>query len=98
MVGTWGLKNMSIKHKHDKLGNKKIKKAITVAALTYGIPRNAFHNGFVFEHDYNITEIFWEVLWNEFPETRVFDKVGFCQSCKAFYFDDLMYGNSNSSH
>ena len=89
---------MSTKHKHDKLGNKKIKKAITLAASFYGIDRNDFHNGFVYEHSYRITEIFWDVLWNEFPETRVFEGVGFCQSCQAFYFEELMYGSQKQAH
>lgn len=89
---------MSIKHKHDKLGNKTIKRAITIASAKYGIDRNDFHNGFVFEKNYRITEIFWEVIWDEFPETRVFKSVGFCQGCQAFYFDDLMFGSQNTSH
>ena len=89
---------MSIKHTHDKFGNKIIKKAITEACKAYGIPRNDFHNALVFDHDYRTTEIFWESLWELFPEARVFDKFGFCQGCNAFYFDDLMYGNQETSH
>lgn len=89
---------MSMKHKHDKMGNKKIKRAITEASKAYGIPRNDFHNLLVFEHDYRITEIFWESVWELFPETKVFNRFGFCQGCRAFYFDDLMFGNENKGH
>lgn len=85
-------------HKHDKLGNKKIKKALTLAAKASGIDRGVFHNLFVFEKDYRATELFWEHLWSEFPETRVFESVDFCQGCQAFYFVDLMYGNQDLSH
>lgn len=82
-------------HKHDKSGNKKIKKAITIAAKASGITRLEFHNAFVFEHDKYATELFWYFLWENFPETKIFENVSFCHGCNAFYFDDLMYGNDN---
>jgi hypothetical protein len=89
---------MSIKHKHDKVINKKIKKIITLAAKSSGMSRNEFHNSFVYENNVRITEFFWELIWSEFPETRVFDKVSYCRGCEVFYFDDLMYGNPKPSH
>ena len=89
---------MSTKHKHDKTGNKKIKKAITEAAKLCDIPRAAFHNGLVYDHDERITEMFWVTVWELFPDTSVFDRFGFCHGCQAFYFDDLVFGKENEGH
>ena len=74
-----------MKHKHCKETSKKCKKAITIGSKLLDIPRNDFHNLFVFANDEYVTRVFWDVLYRESPELKGSQSIDYCQTCRMFF-------------
>ena len=73
-----------MKHKHIAINNKRAKEAIGLAAEKLHIDRTVFTDRFTNYNDIEITNMFWNTLWEVFPESQKYNDISLCRGCNKF--------------
>lgn len=73
-----------MEHSHTTLHNKMVKTIIKKLSKQFATPYSMLKNRIIGGEGGELIQRFWMGLYEDFPETKIYNQLYFCSGCKMF--------------